>query len=121
MINTSPVINHNEDLASLRALICGAAPLGETDIVRFKDITNGKIDIFQAYGMTETSPLTLIETKAFKGGCKTGGSGLLVPNTQAKFVSIENPDSEEALGVNQNGQLFIKGPQVLRHYENTET
>lgn len=116
MINNSPVINHNEDLASLRALVCGAAPLGESDIVRFKDITNGKIDIFQAYGMTETSPLNIIETKAFKGGCKIGGSGFLIPNSQAKFVSIENPDSEEALGVNQNGQLFIKGPQVMKGY-----
>lgn len=120
MINNNPAINHSEDLVSLRSIVCGAAPLGETDILRFRDITNGKIDFFQAYGMTETSPLCTIETKAYEGGRKIGGSGFLIPNTQAKFVSIDNPDNQEALGKKEDGQLLIKGPQVLQCYASIE-
>lgn len=115
-MNTSPSIKPLEDLASLRSILCGAAPLREIDIIRFKDITKGKVDIFQAYGMTETSPLAIIQTKAFDGGVKIGGSGYLIPNTQGKFVSIEDPDNRHALGVKQNGELLIRGPQVCQSY-----
>lgn len=122
LINTSPHIKPLEDLASLRSILSGAAPLRETDVDRFKDVTNGRVDIFQAYGMTETSPLAIIQTKEIEGGIKIGGSGYLVPNTQAKFVSIEDPDNQDALGVKQSGEIMIRGPQVCEGcYRNVDS
>ncbi|XP_018576358.1 4-coumarate--CoA ligase 1-like [Anoplophora glabripennis] len=121
MVNTSTHINHSEDLVSVRSMLCGAAPLGKTDIVHFRDLTNGKIDIIQGHGMTETSPLNMVQTRAFEGGLKIGGCGFLVPNTQAKFVSIENSEDQNGLGMKQNGELCIKGPQVMKGYLDNPT
>ncbi|KAJ8967249.1 hypothetical protein NQ314_002976 [Rhamnusium bicolor] len=112
LINDSPHIDPSEDLASVKLIMSGAAPLGATDIERFFDVTKGKIGFIQAYGMTESSPLTLKQTNAFKWGIKIGGSGLLIPNTEAKFISLENSYCLDGLGIHECGELLIRGPQV---------
>lgn len=96
-----------------------AAPLGPADIERFYDKTKGKVDFLQMYGMTEASPLVLCQTKRCNGGVKIGGSGLLLPNTKAKIVDIDDP-SNSNLGINKTGELLIKGPQVMKGYRNNE-
>merc|ERR1711997_1435875 len=39
----------------------------------------------------------------------------LLPNTEAKIIDIE---SGEALGLNQQGELCIRGPQIMKGYLN---
>lgn len=62
--------------------------------------------IISAYGMTELSPAALCPTVPPKN---TATVGAPVSNTFAKII---NPDSGEALGPHESGELLIKGPQV---------
>ena len=59
-----------------------------------------------AWGMTELSPAATLtpDFDLIDGSC-----GLLLPNTEAKVVSL---DTGESLGPNERGELAIKGPQV---------
>lgn len=72
----------NYDLSSLRFAVCGAAPLsaelGRETMTRLPNLV-----IRQGYGLTETSPLAIIEPAD-----KTidGSTGLLLPNMVAKII-----------------------------------
>ena len=68
---------------------------------------NDKIKKFvSGWGMSETSPIGLISPTddTIEGSC-----GLTVPNT---FLKIADVNSGEALGANQRGEIWLKGPQV---------
>lgn len=101
-------------LESIRTIVSAAGPLGAADIERFGEKTNHLISLLQVYGMTETSPITTWQTKNLENGIKIGGSGFAVPNTECKIVSIDDPANTDGLGVNQSGELLIRGPQVLK-------
>lgn len=113
-------INHpnitKEDLLKIRTIMSGAAPLGASDVERFRAKTDNKVSLIQGYGMTETAPVTIIQTEKLQNGIKIGGSGLLVPNTEARIVPIEG--SSENLPAHESGELVIKGPQVMPGYYN---
>lgn len=99
-------------LETIRTIMSSAAPLGAADIERFNEKSKGKVNILQMYGMTEASPLILCQTDKLKGGIKIGGSGMLLPNTKAKIVDV-NDSTNTCLGPLKSGELIIKGPQVL--------
>lgn len=75
----------NYDLSSLKFATCGAAPLsaelGRETMIRIPNLV-----IRQVYGLTETSPLSLIEPV---GNTVDGSAGLLFPNMTAKIVDGE--------------------------------
>lgn len=101
-------------LDSIQSIVSGAAPLGASDVERFFHKVDREIVTMQGYGMTETSPgITLTYPDIWKD-CM-GSIGLCMPNTQLKVVSIENGQN---LGPNEQGELFVKGPQVMRGYHN---
>ncbi|KAF2878840.1 hypothetical protein ILUMI_27558, partial [Ignelater luminosus] len=102
----------SEYITQMRTIICGAAPLGAADVERFNQKTNGKAKILQAYGLTETSPLTHSQTIHIDGGDLAGGCGYLLPNTECKIVALDD-DIKTGLGCNQSGELLIRGPQVI--------
>lgn len=108
----------SKHLETVRAVISAAAPLGAADVERFHKKTGGTIDLLQLYGLTETSPVLTTQTKNVPGGIKTGGSGLLVPNTECKVVPVDDVD-HPGLGPNQAGELLFKGPQVSYHHSNS--
>lgn len=101
-----------EHLNSLRTIVSAAGPLGIPDVERFKEKSKGTVDLLQVYGMTETSPITLWQTKNLENGIKIGGSGFAVPNTECKIVSIDDP-TNTGLRPNESGELLIRGPQVI--------
>ncbi|CAE7563644.1 4cl2 [Symbiodinium microadriaticum] len=86
------------DLSSLKAILSGAAPLGgdvqEGCAVRLKCIVK------QAWGMTELSP-----------------AGHLVPGTEGLIV---DPLTGDELDRDEEGELLLRGPQVMRGYLNNE-
>lgn len=96
----------------MQTIISAAAPLGATDIERMQQKTRGKVNLLQAYGLTEASPISHHQTAHLKNGVKIGGSGFLVPNTEAKIVDPSD-NNNAGLGPNQSGKLLIKGPQVI--------
>ncbi|RZC41555.1 4-coumarate--CoA ligase 1-like, partial [Asbolus verrucosus] len=107
MATNNPNIK-TEDLSCIRILMSGAAPLGATDVERFVAKTKNKVNLYQGYGMTETSPLTLVQTKELEHGLKIGGSGFLIPNTDAKIISTDG-SSSIGLSPNQSGELVMQG------------
>lgn len=96
----------------LRTVLSAAGPLGIPDVERFKEKTKGKVDLFQVYGLTETSPIVLWQTRKLENGVKIGGSGFAIPNTECKIVAIDD-STNSGLGVNQSGELLIRGPQAI--------
>lgn len=105
-----------EHLSSVNAILVGAAaaPLQLQD--KFKQKCGKDVDITQGYGMTESSPVTLCTPVKYDLS-KVGTCGQLYPNTQAKIVSLTDGSN---LGPHQSGELYIRGPQVMKGYLNNE-
>lgn len=107
------LINHPQisryDLSSIEACLSGSAPLPLEVQEKFEEITGGLL--VEGYGMTETSPVThsnlLWERK------KNGTIGIPWPDTDARIVDIE---TGEVLPPGKEGELQVKGPQVMKGY-----
>src|SRR3989440_1522035 len=105
----------NYDLSSLKMIFSGAAPLGaDLSQACMKRIGCG---IRQGYGMTETSPVTH-SSPADPAMMRHGSVGTAAPNTEVKLV---DPATEVELGPNQEGEVCVRGPQIMKGYlNNTE-
>ncbi|XP_071949901.1 uncharacterized protein [Antedon mediterranea] len=97
------------DLSSLHVITCGAAPLGSDLIVAVKDRLNIQ-KLRQGYGLTETSPVTNLPYEDHKVDASPGP---LVPNTEAKIVDVT---TGETLSAYQDGELWVRGPQIMKGY-----
>ena len=100
------------DLKSVKACISGAAPLPKAVAERFREVTGGA-KLVEGYGLTETSPVTHVNPF---DAPKHGTIGLPIPDTDARIVSLEDPDRQMPPG--ERGELCIKGPQVMLGYWN---
>ena len=99
------------DVRSLQVMMSGAAPLGG-DVAAAVGARLG-CTVMQGYGLTETSPVATISPVP---GWKPGSVGILMPATEARIV---DPVSGEDLGPGEEGELWIKGPQVMLGYHNS--
>jgi acyl-CoA synthetase (AMP-forming)/AMP-acid ligase II len=106
-----PIID-KYDLSSLKTIFCGAAPLGP-ELSR-ECMQRIGCDIRQGYGMTETSPVTH-SSPADPTKMKLGSVGPAAPNTECKLV---DPATGDELGPNQEGELCVRGPQIMKGYLN---
>lgn len=97
------------DLSSLRMILSGAAPLG-ADLARAVTARVGKPTI-QGYGMTELSPVSHV---APLDTAKGGTIGPPVAGTECRIV-----DPESGADVDR-GELWVRGPQVMKGYLNNE-
>ncbi len=101
------------DLSSLVELTSGAAPLsGE-----LAQAVMGRVgcSVLQGYGMTETSPVTHIYNRTLAPVDNRGSVGPLFPNTGAMIVDVA---TGQPLGAGERGELWIRGPQVMKGYLN---
>ncbi len=106
-----PVID-DYDLSSLKLIMSGAAPLGESLTAACCERLNCVIK--QGYGMTEASPVTHMCGEDPKG-IKYGSVGVCIPSTECKIVDLETGAELEPL---QEGELWVRGPQVMKGYLN---
>jgi acyl-CoA synthetase (AMP-forming)/AMP-acid ligase II len=100
------------DLSSLKVIFSGAAPLGP-DLSR-ECMERIGCGIRQGYGMTETSPVTH-SSPSDPARMKMGSVGTAAPNTDCKLV---DPATGEELGPHQEGELCVRGPQIMKGYLN---
>lgn len=98
------------DLSSLVEMTSGAAPLGN-DLAEAVMQRLG-CNVIQGYGLTETSPVTHV-CPNFPGMVKRASIGPAIPNTEVQVVSVE---TGESVGHNENGEIWIRGPQVMKGY-----
>ena len=101
------------DLSSLRQVLSGAAPLGSEVAAEASDRIG--CEVVQGYGMTELSPISHATPP---GNAKPGSVGLTVANTEARIVA---PDSGDDQPIDVEGELWIRGPQVMKGYLNNPT
>jgi len=104
-----PIVD-NYDLSSLEQIFSGAAPLG----AELSNAVAERLDCvsLQGYGMTELSPVSHVTPVA---AARPGGSGLVVPNTECRIIDIETGEDKAA---GEEGELWVKGPQVMKGYLN---
>lgn len=104
-----PIIDQY-DLSSVREIFSGAAPLGG-DVAEAAAKRLG-CTVAQGYGMTELSPVThSIRT----GDYKAGSVGTLVAGTEARLIDPETGDDAPK---GERGEIWIRGPQVMKGYLN---
>jgi acyl-CoA synthetase (AMP-forming)/AMP-acid ligase II len=100
------------DLSSLRLVLSGAAPLDE-GLARACAARVG-CDVGQGYGMTEASPVTHL-ADATDRLANVGAVGRAAPSTETMIVDVE---TGKPLGVGEAGEVWVRGPQVMRGYLN---
>ena len=96
---------HNMYGGCIKLFITGAAALDKEVIESFR---NWGLNLCQAYGLTETSPIIGIETNEYH---RVGSIGRPIPHVEAR---IDEADDD---GV---GELVVKGPNVMLGYYNNK-
>ncbi|XP_012438315.1 4-coumarate--CoA ligase-like 9 [Gossypium raimondii] len=114
MVNDTAIMD-GYDLSSLEAVLCGGAHLSKSMIQRLRKRLP-KVRLAQAYGLTETtgrvfSTMVPDETQA------EGATGKLMPNCEAKIV---DPETGAALPPAKSGELWVRGPVIMRGYVDNE-
>jgi long-chain acyl-CoA synthetase len=98
------------DLSSIRYCLSGAGALPSAVAERFEALTGGRLA--EGYGLTEASPV--VAGNPLDGTARPGTIGLPLPDTDAKVVDLL--DRSKTVGVGQEGELWIRGPQVMQGY-----
>jgi acyl-CoA synthetase (AMP-forming)/AMP-acid ligase II len=100
------------DYSSVRKLFSGAAPLG-ADVI---NQCTARLDcvLQQGYGLTETSPTTHA-TSEDPATNKPGSIGVPIANTECRVV---DPATGADAAPGEDGEIWIRGPQVMRGYLN---
>ncbi len=106
-----PVVD-NYDLSAAKYFFSAAAPADEELMTAVAKRIG--VQGVQAYGMTELSPISHI---APAENAKPGAAGVAVPNTECRIV---DPETLQDLGPNVQGELWIRGPQVMKGYLNRD-
>ncbi|MGE5333386.1 MAG: AMP-binding protein, partial [Nitrososphaerota archaeon] len=100
------------DLSHLRIAMSAAAPLAR-DVEETVAQRLGCL-VVQGWGLTETSPdVTLSPIDATR--IRLGSVGRCVPNCECKVVDVA---SGEDLGPNEEGEIWARGPQIMKGYLN---
>ena len=100
------------DLSSVTRVFSGAAPL-DADTARLCGARVG-CRVSQGYGLTETSPVSHAVSDSAPE-IVPGSVGTSVPNTECKVVDVV---TGKELGRNEDGEIWIRGPQVMKGYLN---
>ncbi|VAH82641.1 unnamed protein product [Triticum turgidum subsp. durum] len=109
MIKSEEARRH--DLSSLLVIAVGGAPLGREVAERFAAVFPS-VQIVQGYGLTESSG-SVAATIGPEESMAYGSVGKLASHLQGKIVV---PATGEALGPGQRGELWIRGPLVMKGY-----
>ena len=99
------------DFTKLKFAVGGGMAVLKDTAEKWKKITG--TNIIQGYGLTETSPVLAINiiTDEFNGFI-----GLPMPSTE---ISVRD-ENEKELQIGKEGELCVKGPQVMKEYWNSK-
>jgi long-chain acyl-CoA synthetase len=106
------------DYSSLKAIVYGASPITEEVLVGAMETFGA--DFYQVYGLTETTAgiTQLLPEDHDPGGPRAHllrSCGKVIVNHELRIV---DRDSGETLGDNEVGEIWIRGPQIMRGYWN---
>lgn len=96
------------DFSTMKIALGGGMAVQKAVADKWKSVT-GKV-LLEAYGLTETSPAACINPISLKD--YNGFIGLPIPSTEV----VIKDDNDKTLGLNEVGEICIKGPQVMPGY-----
>lgn len=100
---------HKFALSSLKHVVSAAAPLAKKLEESVKKRIASIETVRQGFGMTELSG----GSHVVKDKLVLGSVGVLLPNLECKII---DPDTGKILGPNQDGEMCIRGPTVMKGY-----
>ncbi|KZV20099.1 OPC-8:0 CoA ligase1 isoform 1 [Dorcoceras hygrometricum] len=115
LVNNYETIRKRYDLSSLQSVLSGGAPLSKEVIEGFVE-KFPKVTILQGYGLTESTGIGA-STDSLEESRRYGTAGLLSPSMEAKIV---DPETGAALPVNRTGELWLRGPCIMKGYFSNE-
>ena len=98
------------DLSSMKYWICGSAPLALETWNRFKQVFGH--EIIEGWGLTEAGANNSVNP--LEGLKKIGSIGLPMKGTEMRIVD----DAGNTLPPGQQGEIVIRGPQLMKGYWN---
>ncbi|MFF3782634.1 4-coumarate--CoA ligase family protein [Streptomyces sp. NPDC001933] len=101
------------DLSSLEYVVSAAAPL-DAALAAACSRRLGLPPVRQAYGMTELSPATHVVPLAAENP-PPGAVGRLLPSTEMRIAPLGG-DGPEDTPAGTDGEILIRGPQVMKGY-----
>lgn len=114
------IINHPRvteyNLRSIKACLSGGSALPVEVAQKFDEITGG--NLVEGFGMSECSPVAT--ANPIMGRVKYGSIGLPIPSTEVEIVALEPDESGhyKVLNPGEEGELVVRGPQVMKGYYN---
>ncbi|GAA0158163.1 ligase [Lithospermum erythrorhizon] len=115
LVNNAEAIKQKYDLSSLKNVLSGGAPLSKEVIEGFVEKYPNMM-ILQGYGLTESTGIGA-STDTLEESRRYGTAGMLSPSMEAKIVE---PESGRPVGVNETGELWLKGPTIMKGYFSNE-
>ncbi len=101
------------DFSNLIMSLSGGMAALDTTAKRWFEVTNSIV--WQAYGLTETSPL--VSVNDYRQTEFTGSVGLPAAYTE---VEIRDENDQTITELNEPGELCVRGPQVMSGYWKSE-
>ncbi len=98
------------DFSTLKFSVAGGMALQTSVAKKWKEITGS--EIYEGYGLTESSPVACVNP--IDGTGKVGTIGLPVPSTEIVIMN----DDEKILPIGETGEICIRGPQIMKGYWN---
>ncbi|KAK9109400.1 hypothetical protein Sjap_017460 [Stephania japonica] len=111
MIDRAEEIRGRYELGTLESVLSGGAPLSREVTEGFLGKYPG-VKIYQGYGLTETAGIGA-STDSVEESRRYGTAGRLSASMEARVVEV---DTGRLLGVNHTGELWLRGPSVMKGY-----
>jgi len=98
------------DHSSLKVTVGGGMAVQDVIAIDWEKVTQCKLS--EGYGMTEASPV--VSVNPIDGNARLGYAGMPLPSTDVRIMK----DDGTIGAIGENGELQVKGPQVMKGYYN---
>ncbi|MEX0964984.1 MAG: AMP-binding protein [Pseudohongiellaceae bacterium] len=105
------ILRHKDfdDIDFSRVKFCGAGGMAMKTSVSEEWTERTGSPIYEGYGLTECSPVVAVNIPGFE---RAGTVGPVVPETETRVVDDEGVE----VAAGERGELWIRGPQVMKGY-----